>query len=90
MEKTIKKEVLNRMNYLLGHLAAVKKMIENDVYCIDVIHQNNAVSEALKKVNELILENHLETCVTTAIKGKNERERRKKLKELLEIYKKTK
>ncbi|MEW6407611.1 MAG: metal-sensing transcriptional repressor [Patescibacteria group bacterium] len=88
MIKKVKKEVLNRTNYILGHLRAVKKMIEREEYCIDIIHQNAAVCEAIKKVSELILENHLNTCVTGAIRGKSEKERRKKLKELLEIYKK--
>jgi len=45
------------------------------------------VIAAIKKVNRMILENHLNTCVTTAIKGKKEKERKKKIKELLEIFK---
>jgi len=87
MRKSEKKEILNRMNYLSGHLEGVKKMIRDDKYCIDIILQNEAVCEAIKKVNQIILENHLNTCVTEAIKGKNERERRKKIKELLKIFK---
>ena len=75
------------MNYLTGHLEGVKKMIENDKYCVDIILQNEAVISALKKVNEMVLENHLNTCVTEAIKNKNEKERKKKIKELLEIFK---
>jgi len=88
MKKAFKKKILNRMNYLIGHLEGVKKMIENDKYCIDIILQNEAVISALKKVNEMILENHLNTCVTQAIKNKNEKERKKKIKELLELFKK--
>jgi DNA-binding FrmR family transcriptional regulator len=88
MRKSIKKKVLNRMNYLIGHLEGVKKMIENDKYCIDIILQNEAVISALKKVNEMILENHLHTCVTEAIKNKSEKERKKKIKELLDLFKK--
>jgi len=75
------------MNYLSGHLEGVKKMIENDEYCVDIILQNEAVISAVKKVNEMVLENHLNTCVTEAIKGKSEKERRKKIKELLELFK---
>jgi len=76
------------MSYLTGHLEGVKKMIENDKYCVDIILQNEAVISALKKVNEMILENHLNTCVTEAIKNKNEKERKKKIKELLDLFKK--
>jgi len=88
MKKALKKKILNRMNYLSGHLDGVKKMIENDRYCIDIILQNEAILSALKKVNEIILENHLNTCVTEAIKNKNEKERKKKIKELLDLFKK--
>jgi DNA-binding FrmR family transcriptional regulator len=88
MRRSVKKKVLNRMNYLIGHLEGVKKMIENDKYCVDIILQNEAVIAALKKVNEMILENHLNTCVTEAIKNKNEKERKKKIKELLDLFKK--
>ena len=81
------KKVLNRMNYLLGHLRANLKMIKEDRYCIDVIRQNQAVISALKKVNGLILKNHLDTCVTRAVKGKSEKEKRRVFQEILEIFK---
>jgi len=87
MKKTFKKQILNRMNYLSGHLEGIKRMLKNDKYCIDIIKQNEAVVAAIKKLNRIILENHLNTCVTKAIKGKNEKERKKKINELLEIFK---
>ena len=77
------------MSYISGHLEGVKKMIEKDEYCIDVIKQNEAVISAIKKVNELILKNHLDTCVTQAIQGSSRTEKKKKVNELLEIYKKS-
>lgn len=87
MEKSFKKKIINRISYLSGHLEGVKKMIRDEKYCIDILKQSEAVIAALKKVNEMVLENHLNTCVTDAIKGKSEKERKKKIKELLEIYK---
>ncbi len=86
MKDNLKKQALKRMNYLNGHLAANKRMIEDNRYCIDIIRQNNAVIAALKKVNDLILFSHLDTCATTAIKDGNIKRREKVLKELLEIY----
>jgi len=62
-------------------------MLRDDEYCIDIIKQSEAVIAAIKKINQMILENHLNTCVTEAIKGKSEKERKKKIKELLEIFK---
>ena len=87
MKKYTKKQMLNRMSYLSGHLGGIKKMIKNKEYCIDIIKQNEAVIAAIRKLNQIILENHLNTCVTQAIKGKNEKERKKKIRELLEIFK---
>ena len=90
MKKDFKKKILNRMSYLSGHLEGVKKMVKEEKYCIDILRQSEAVIAALKKVNEMVLENHLNTCVTDAIKGKSEKERRKKIKELLEVFKNSK
>lgn len=75
------------MNYLLGHLKANLKMIKEGRYCIDIIRQNQAVIAALKKVNEMILQNHLETCVTQAVKGKSEKEKKRVYQEILDIFK---
>lgn len=80
------KKVLNRLNYLIGHLRANLKMVEEGRYCIDIIRQNQAVIAALGKVNELILKNHLETCVTRAIQGKNGKEKRKVFEEIIEVF----
>lgn len=87
MKKIPEKKVITRMNYLVGHLNGVIRMIKDGRYCIDIIRQNQAVIAALKRVNEMILKNHLNTCVTQAIKGKNEKERTKKIQEILEIFK---
>jgi len=87
MQGAVKKQVLNRMNYLKGHLEGIRTMVEKDTYCIEVIKQNIAVMAAIKKVNDIILENHLNTCVTAVIKGNNEKARRKMIKELLTIFK---
>ena len=90
MKKIAGKQIINRMNYLLGHLEGVRRMLKDEKYCIDIIKQNQAVISAIKKVNEMILENHLNTCVTEAIKGKSEKERKKKIKEILELFKNSK
>ena len=87
MQPLIRKQVVNRMSYLIGHLDGVQKMLKDDKYCIDIIKQNEAVIAAIKKVNEMVLENHLNTCVAETIKGKNEKERKKKIKEILELFK---
>ncbi|PIV65025.1 MAG: transcriptional regulator [Candidatus Nealsonbacteria bacterium CG01_land_8_20_14_3_00_12] len=86
MKKSFKKQILNRMNYLSGHLEGIKKMIKGDKYCIDIIKQNEAVIAAIKKLNQMVLENHLNTCVTQAIKSRDKKEKTKKIREILEIF----
>jgi DNA-binding FrmR family transcriptional regulator len=87
MKPTAKKECLKRMNYLKGHLDGIKKMLEKDSYCIDIIKQNKAVINALHKVNELILASHFDTCVVGAALSKNKKKQRSMVNELIGIYK---
>ena len=82
--------VPDRMKFVIGHLQANLKMVEEGRYCIDIIRQNQAVISALKKVNEMILRNHLDTCVTTAIKSDNLLEKERVLEELMDVFKEKK
>ncbi len=77
---------LRRLKTIEGHLRGVIRMVEEDAYCIDVIRQIQAIESALNKVSAQILENHLDTCVTTAIKGNNPKERERVLKEITEVF----
>jgi DNA-binding FrmR family transcriptional regulator len=61
----------------------------DDVYCIDIINQNLAVQRALEKVNSLILERHLQTCVTTAIQGDDPAERKRVIAEIMNVFEAT-
>ncbi len=85
MEQRNKKKIINRMSYISGHLEGVKKMVENDRYCVDIIHQNKGIISAIKKVNRMVLENHLHTCVKDAVVSKNKEEQENKIQELLDI-----
>lgn len=77
---------LRRLKTIEGHLRGVIRMVEDDAYCIDVIRQIQAIDAALNKVSTQILENHLNSCVITAIKGSNVKEREKVLKEITEVF----
>ena len=77
---------LKRLKTVEGHLRGVIRMVEEDEYCIDVIRQIQAVEAALNKVSAQILEGHQNSCVTAAIKGNNQRERERVLKELTEVF----
>jgi len=75
------------MHYLLGHLQGNIKMLEENRYCIDVIKQNQAVIAALKKVNDILFKNHLDTCIIDAIESKSEQRRKTVLKEIVQVFK---
>ena len=63
-----KKHILHRLQIAKGHLEKVISMVEKDAYCIDVVHQSIAIQAALKKADEVVLENHLSTCVADSIR----------------------
>ena len=76
--------ILHRLKIARGHLEKVIKMVDSNEYCIDVLHQSQAVQSALKKADTALLENHLKTCASEAIqKGDGE----KAIKEIMELVK---
>jgi DNA-binding FrmR family transcriptional regulator len=79
-------ETLKRMKIISGHMGGVIRMMEEEAYCIDVIRQIQAVQAALNKVSTAILENHLNSCVTTAIRGEDPSERERVLKEITDVF----
>ena len=79
-------DVLKRLRIIEGHLKGVIRMVEGDAYCIDVIRQVQAVEAALNKVSAQILDGHLNSCVITAIQGDDPVERKRVLKEVLEVF----
>ncbi|MGB0387690.1 MAG: metal-sensitive transcriptional regulator [Ardenticatenaceae bacterium] len=81
------KKILRRLKTIEGHVRAVTRMIEEDKYCIDVIHQTQAVKRALDKVEQEILNRHLQGCVTTAIRSNDENERERVIGELMNVFK---
>lgn len=70
----IKSQILHRYQIARGHLEKVISMLEGGAYCIHIVHQSLAVQAALKKADEEVLKNHLETCVADSIKKGNSQE----------------
>lgn len=83
-----KKKVLNRIRRISGQVEAVGRMIENDEYCVDVLMQISAATGALGKVGQIVLKNHLKTCVADAMQNSDAIDREEKLKELIKIFRK--
>jgi DNA-binding FrmR family transcriptional regulator len=78
--------VVKRLKSIAGHVNGIERMIVEDAYCIDVIKQVQAVQAALNKVNDLILENHLNTCVIEAVRGDNKKERERVIGEIVQVF----
>ena len=79
----VKKETLNRLSYIEGHLSGVKRMVVEDKYCVDILKQTYAVRRAIEKVEGMLLSGHLDTCVVEGIRDGRDRE---VLGELMELY----
>jgi DNA-binding FrmR family transcriptional regulator len=77
---------LRRLKSIEGHVRGIERMLEEDAYCIDVIKQIQAVQAALNKVSSIILENHLNSCLITAVRGDNPEERERVLQEINEVF----
>ena len=86
MDDQTKKAVQQRLASAAGHLNGIGRMVEEDQYCIDVIKQVQAVQAALNKINTLILDNHLHTCVTTAVRGDDPDDRERVLEEITSVF----
>ena len=72
MQDTTKADIMKRLNFIDGHLAGIRRMVEQDKYCVDVLKQTYAVRRAIEKLEALILENHLQGCVVDGIKDGRE------------------
>ncbi|HTK03477.1 MAG TPA: metal-sensing transcriptional repressor [Alphaproteobacteria bacterium] len=80
-----KSGTVHRLQIAMGHLQKVLDMVKEDEYCIDIVHQSMAVQAALKKIDEIILEDHLKTCVSDSIKAGHAD---KSIKEIMEVLEK--
>lgn len=73
MQDETKADVLKRLNFIEGHLAGIRRMVEADKYCVDVLKQTFAVRRAIEKMEGKMLTGHLSTCVVDGIReGRDE------------------
>ncbi len=79
-------EILRRLKTAEGHIRGIERMVEEGSYCIDIIHQVQAVQSALDKITTQILDQHLHSCVVTAVRGDDPAERERVLKELTDVF----
>ena len=86
MNAQTKDQVLSRLKSIEGHVRGIQRMVNDDNYCIDVISQVQAVQKALDRVNSLLLDNHLNSCVITAVRSDDSQERERVMGGLLHVF----
>ena len=83
MQPEKKTDVLKRLAFIEGHLQGVRRMVEEDKYCVDVLKQTFAVRRAIEKMERLMLDGHLHTCVVEGIRDGRDGQ---VIDELLDLY----
>ena len=81
--------IVRRLKSIEGHVRGIQRMVDEGEYCIDVVNQIVAVQRALKKVSGLVLDQHLHSCVTDAMRGPDAAAREQVLHELVEVFEAT-
>ncbi|MEF8815739.1 MAG: metal-sensitive transcriptional regulator [Salinibacter sp.] len=81
-------DITDRLSRIEGQVRGLKRMVEDDRYCGDILDQIHSVQQALKSVGRAIARNHLETCVTDAIRSGDEQAAQESYDEIIGLLKK--
>ena len=86
MDEATKEKVRARLKRVEGQVAGIRRMVEEDKYCVDILLQVSAVQGALGGVGKIVLGQHIEMCVTEAMTSGDDSDRRQKIDELMEVF----
>ncbi|MCA9716759.1 MAG: metal-sensitive transcriptional regulator [Myxococcales bacterium] len=86
MNAETKNKVQARLKRVAGQVSGIQRMVDDNRYCVDVLMQISAARAALAKVSKLLLESHIQTCVTGAFESDDARERAAKIEELVRVF----
>jgi len=81
------KKHMDALKRIEGQIRGIQRMVEEKRYCVDILTQLSAAGSAIASVQNNILERHLDTCFSTALVGKSEKDRKKKVSEVIKILK---
>lgn len=87
--QTPKTDVLKRLAYIEGHLKGIRKMVDEDQYCVDILKQTYAVKRAIDKLEGVLLQGHLNGCVRTGFHEGRDQEMISELSELFDLSRKS-
>lgn len=80
------KDIARRLKKIEGQVRGLQRMVEEKRYCMDILQQLTSVVGALRQVERLMLRQHLETCVTDALKHGANDDQRRKLDEVMKYF----
>jgi len=83
--KANKEDAIKRLNYIEGHLRGIRKMVDEDAYCVDVLKQTYAVQRAIEKFEQLLVQDHIKGCVPDGIREGRDEEILGELSELFSL-----
>ncbi len=81
---------IKRLNRIEGQVRGIARMLEEDRYCIDILHQMQAVKSAMARAESEILKDHAASCVAEAISSGNKKAQQEKVSELIDLFDKLK
>ncbi len=81
-----RRRLLRRLSRADGQLAAIRRMVEEDAYCVDILVQIAAVRGALGRVGQMLLSSHIEHCVANAFRSGDDAERERQVDELMDVF----
>ncbi|MGE4454493.1 MAG: metal-sensitive transcriptional regulator [Sphaerochaeta sp.] len=85
MIQEIKKNLDPRLARIEGQVKGIRNMVQEERYCVDILLQLSAVISALKRVEDMVMENHLNTCVADAMRSNDTEEQKQKIAELMDV-----
>jgi DNA-binding FrmR family transcriptional regulator len=80
-----KEDVLRRLNRIEGQVKGLRRLVEADTYCVDVLTQISSVHEALRGVGKVIMRDHLQHCVTDALRTGDDAKAERTYQELMDV-----
>jgi len=86
MDAETKRQALARIRRIVGQVQGIQRMVEDEKYCVDILLQISAVQGALEQVSKILMTRHIESCVVDSLKAGSERERARKIEELIEVF----
>jgi len=86
MDAETKQQALGRLRRIVGQIQGVQRMVEEEKYCVDILLQISAVQGALEQVSKILMTRHIQTCVQDSLRAGSERERSKKIDELVRVF----